>query len=315
MQRKVILFLVLFLLSFMFFAPETALSAAREGLLLWFRTLLPSLLPFMILSNFLISFNCIEKLLSPLRKIWAVLFGLSPCGAYVLLLGTLCGYPMGAKLTATCADRDRSRTGKARYLLTFASSASPMFLCTYLVLECLGTKTLLVPVLFILYLSTYLCSVCFRIYYRIGFSPENRSLTQKTETSSSYPPGTLIDVSIMNGFETITKLCGYILLFSIAAKAATCLFSWMPFEGFLIPGVLELSTGLFQISGSSLCFPWKFSLLLSFTAFGGLCVLFQSKGVLAKSGLSVLPYAAGKLLATVFAFLLSWMYLLLIQAV
>ena len=179
MQRKVILFLVLFLLSFMFFAPETALSAAREGLLLWFRTLLPSLLPFMILSNFLISFNCIEKLLSPLRKIWAVLFGLSPCGAYVLLLGTLCGYPMGAKLTATCADRDRSRTGKARYLLTFASSASPMFLCTYLVLECLGTKTLLVPVLFILYLSTYLCSVCFRITTGSDSPPKTGALHKK----------------------------------------------------------------------------------------------------------------------------------------
>src|SRR5699024_10584059 len=119
----------------------------------------------------------------------------------------------------------------------------------------------------------------------------------KTETSSSYPTGTLIDVSIMNGFETITKLCGYILLFSIAAKAASQLLCWMPRGKYLLLGPLEISTGLFQIARSALGFPWKFSLLVSFTAFGGSCVLFQSKGVLAKSGLSILPYLAGKVLA------------------
>ena len=186
MQRKVILFLVLFLLSFMFFAPETALSAAREGLLLWFRTLLPSLLPFMILSNFLISFNCIEKLLSPLRKIWAVLFGLSPCGAYVLLLGTLCGYPMGAKLTATCADRDRSRTGKAVISSPSPAAQVPCFCAPiwyWSVWEpkrfwflCFSSST-----------SPHIFAASVSELLRIGFSPENRSLTQKTETSSSYP--------------------------------------------------------------------------------------------------------------------------------
>lgn len=169
------------------------------------------------------------------------------------------------------------------------------------------------PVFFILYFSSFLCSVCFRIYYKIGF-PQGK-LHKKTETSSLYPPGTLIDVSIMNGFETITKLCGYILLFSIAARAATHLLFWMPFGKYLLLGVLEISTGLFQISQSAFSFPWKFSLLVSFTAFGGLCVFFQSKGVLSESNLSILPYLAGKLLAALIAFLLSWTYLLLIQVI
>ncbi|HIV35004.1 MAG TPA: hypothetical protein IAA11_07095 [Candidatus Blautia intestinigallinarum] len=313
MKRKAILAIVFFLLFFMFSFPKITLEAAREGLLLWFRTLLPSLLPFMILSNFLISFNCVGKILNPFRKIWSALFGLTPYGAYVLLLGTLCGYPMGAKLTGDLLLQGQISRQEGKYLLTFTSNASPMFICTYLVLECIGDERQMLPVFFILYLSSYLSSICFRIYYGIGL-PQGK-LHKKTETSSSYPTGTLIDVSIMNGFETITKLCGYILLFSIAAKAASQLLCWMPRGKYLLLGTLEISTGLFQIARSALGFPWKFSLLVSFTAFGGFCVLFQSKGVLAKSGLSILPYLAGKVLAALFAFLLSWIYLSLIQVV
>ena len=312
MKRKAVLSAVFFLLFFMFFFPELTLEASREGLLLWFRTLLPTLLPFIILSNFLIGFNCIEKILNPFRRIWSFFFGLSPYGAYVLILGILCGYPMGAKLTADLYRQGSLSLKESKYLLTFSSNASPMFICTYLVLECIGDKKQMLPVLLLLYLANYLCSIFFRIYYQIGFS--EKKLHKKTETSS-YSPGTLIDVSIMNGFETITKLCGYILLFSIAAKAANRFLSWMPLGKYLLVGALEISTGLFQISQSALSFPWKFSLLLSFTAFGGICVLFQSKGVLSKSGLNIWPYLAGKLLSMFFAFLLSWIYLLLIQVI
>ena len=47
----------------------------------------------------------------------------------------------------------------------------------------------------------------------------DRIKIKKPETSPTYPLGTLIDASIMNGFETITKLCGYILLFSHLSKS------------------------------------------------------------------------------------------------
>lgn len=309
MKRKTALLAVILLLGFMFVYPSLTLEASREGLLLWFKTLLPTLLPFMILSNFLISFNCIEKILNPMRRIWAFFFGLSPYGAYALLLGLLCGYPMGAKLTADLYTQRHISKKEANYLLSFANNASPMFICTFLVLGCLGREELLFPSLVILYLSDYLCSLCFRFHYRIGIPRETQR--KKTETSPAYPLGTLIDASIMNGFETITKLCGYILLFSILAKAIEQFWYLAPIGKYMVLGAVEISTGLAKIAASALSFPWKFSLLLSFTSLGGFCILFQTKGVLNQSNLSLSPYLAGKLMNFLFTFALSWGYLLL----
>ena len=77
------------LLAYMFAHPQKALHASQQGLLLWFHTLLPTLLPFMILSNLVIRLGTAEKLLSPCAPLFRVLFGLSPAGTYVYLLGLL----------------------------------------------------------------------------------------------------------------------------------------------------------------------------------------------------------------------------------
>ena len=90
------LLLLIFLLRF----PEEALAASRDGLKLWLNTLFPTLLPFIILTGILIHTGTAEKLLKPLAPVWSHVFGISPSGAYALLLGLLCGYPMGTKITA-----------------------------------------------------------------------------------------------------------------------------------------------------------------------------------------------------------------------
>ena len=63
MKRKIgILFAYLVIVFFVFF-PETVCQGAKTGLLLWFQTVLPALLPFMIVSGFFVkknSKNCMD---------------------------------------------------------------------------------------------------------------------------------------------------------------------------------------------------------------------------------------------------------------
>ena len=58
------LFFVIILLCYLLFAPIEAFAAASDGLMLWFHTILPSLLPFIIISNFLISTRKIPVILN-----------------------------------------------------------------------------------------------------------------------------------------------------------------------------------------------------------------------------------------------------------
>ena len=101
-----------------------------------------------------------------------------------------------------------------------------------------------------------------------GFSPEISSRKN------------ILDFSIMNGFETITRLGGYILLFSILAG---CIRYYAPFPllyQYLLLGFTEITSGLSLISVSGLPYMTRILLSAAATASGGLCILAQTKGVL-----------------------------------
>ena len=157
-----ILFLGVLLLVFLVMHPREGFASAKEGMTLWLNTLLPTLLPFMILTGILIHTGGIEKLLTPLAPVFRFLLGVDVYGGYVFLLGMLCGYPMGAKLASDLYEAGKISRSEAHYLTTFCNHASPAFVITYLGQHCLkGT----VPVsrLFISLLSAdFICMLFFR---------------------------------------------------------------------------------------------------------------------------------------------------------
>lgn len=307
MKQNFLLFLIFFLMFYLIADPSHALNAARDGLGLWLNTLMPTLLPFMILSGLLLQTGVIEKLLTPLSFFWKWVFGLTPWGAYAFLLGMLCGYPMGAKLTGELYGTGKITKREAHYLLTFCNNASPVFLSAYLVLTILARPDLLFPTFAIIYLSNSLCALGFRLYYRPmhHFLP---CMVIKKETSSVSSSGNWIDVSIMNGFETITKLGGYILLFSLLNAAIKNLWTAENLLQDIILSLTEISTGLNHLKSASLPFPLKYALAAAASSFGGVCILAQTRSVILEQGLSLLPYLAGKLLNLVLTFLIALAY-------
>ena len=302
MKRKLFVTGILFLLFFLIRFPQEALTASREGMKLWLNTLLPTLLPFIILTSFLIHTDGIEKIFAPMKRFWAFFFGLSSSGAYALILGLLCGYPMGAKIASDLYGHGKISRSEAEYLLTFSNNASPAFLTTYLAQICLNGQIPLKQIIGILLLSDLLSMVFFRFFVfhnkTVTASPE-QSTTSKKETSAVSSFGTLLDVSIMNGFETITRLGGYILLFSIISAVISHYWKFSLLSRLLILGTLELTTGLHQLAESVLVLPIRYLCSMCMTSFGGICIMAQTKSILHKN-LSLAPYMVSKILNAVF---------------
>lgn len=339
-----ILFLGVLLLVFLVMHPREGFASAKEGMTLWLNTLLPTLLPFMILTGILIHTGGIEKLLTPLAPVFRFLLGVDVYGGYVFLLGMLCGYPMGAKLASDLYEAGKISHSEAHYLTTFCNHASPAFVITYLGQHCLkGT----VPVsrMFISLLSAdFICMLFFRfrIYpktktsistgrehnkpphiRRVNICEENirkkdihkeniRGLNireEKKETSAAaVSVGGILDVSIMNGFETITRLGGYILLFSILTG---CIRYYRPFPAliqYILLGITEITTGLSLFASADI--PWTLRCVLSVTAtgFGGLCILAQTRSILHKD-LSLIPYLSAKCISGLLSGILMLCYL------
>ena len=308
-MNKSLLFASSLLLFFcLLIFPARIFSYACEGVNLWFHTILPSLLPFLILTSLLLASDASQLLPDCAESFLMAVFGLSPGGFYALFLGLFCGFPMGARIIAQLYDSHEIDRNEACYLLTFSSSPSPAFLSSYVVLTAFSGHISPVFVFGVLYASDFLTGLLFRFVFHRFRSVSSSSCgtysMEKKEMPKQTSKGNLLDTSIMNGFEIITQLGGYIILFSILSGL---LMDLHPFGSAtpLFCGILELTTGISQLAASSLPFSGKVSVILACAAFGGLSVTAQTNCMIHTSGLPLWPYLAGKLCCAVFAGILS----------
>lgn len=309
MKRTCMPLLLILLFLMMLSNPAETFQGASEGLLLWFQTVLPTLLPFLIITNLLVATNTMRYITQIVSQILSPVFQTSSSGTFAIISGFLCGYPMGAKVTADLLKSGKIEKEEASYLLSFCNNTSPMFLMNYVVLQKIGEDSLLVPSLCILLLPPFLLSFLFRFFYRKrenrtgGASPKH----SVSETSVSFH-FELFDEAIMNGFETITKVGGYIILFSVLLT----LLKGVPIENafwnhLLLPS-LEVTNGVSMISASGLLFPIRYSMILGIVAFGGICAIAQTKCMLNGTGIPLLPYIIEKLITAIVTSLLAFCY-------
>lgn len=324
-RRLFLATLIFSYLLLLFFFPSLCIEGARNGLLLWFEQLLPSLLPFLILSGLCVRFGLSEmigKLFYPLLRFLPI----SSHGSYPIIIGLLSGYPVGAK---TCADmliEKKLSKKEASFLLCCCNNASPMFLTGFAACSCLGIPEKRYLIFFIIVISGFLSALIlypffFKNMKEISSYPISHSSKQQPKqqpvTVRSITAMQKLDETILGSFEVMVKVGGYIILFSIPATLLLSLFSYLfvnPSETVLlfttaILGLLEISTGTSIIGSSYLSLTIKTVLTLSICAFGGLSALAQTKSVIGSSGLSISYYIISKLLQAVLAGLLGYFLL------
>lgn len=291
--------LLFFLLAF----PDVSFACAASGLMLWFNTLLPSLLPFLILSGVFISTDLPERIVRVGASVWRSLFALTPNGAYALFMGIFCGYPMGARTAADLYREGRISRREAEYLLTFSNYPGLSFLSSYVCLQALNRSDLILPSYVILYLSGWICSLVFRKMSDCQIPIKEK----KKEASASSSLGEILDASIMNGFEAITKLGGYVILFSVLQGIIRKLCRGTVM--YLLCGITEMSTGITALTESG----WNISILyplsLGAASFGGLCIAAQTKSMLSGTDISFLPYLPAKLLNGILSAAMAFLFI------
>lgn len=309
MRSGILCTLLFFVFVYLLRFPEDAFQASASGVTLWFFHVLPSLLPFMILSDFFIHIGLASVLLQKTKGIFRFLFGLSMYGSYAFLLGLFCGYPMGAKLTADLFAEGKITKSEAQYLLTICNNPGPMFVSSYLLVDTLHLSHAAGHTFLILYLSLFLTSLIFRLLLK----PDCRDLTTApvSPSSESFRKSVshMIDASIMHAFETITKLGGYIILFSILASLVVRCSSPVPVLSVFLTGLTEMTTGIALVGASSLKLSWRYLLSLTFASFGGLSCIAQTRGMLVGTPLSIRTYIAGKTVHAVCTLFVGWLLL------
>lgn len=267
---------------------KTAVNGAAEGIDICVRTVIPSLLPFFVLSILLTNTasGIHSSLLSPIGRLCGIPDGAVP----LLLVGLLGGYPVGAQAVAEAYESGYLTKKDAHRMLGFCSNAGPAFI--FGIAGCLFSAKKTTFILWLIHIISALI---------VAITIPGRSTGHCT---LSVPRKISLPYALNKAIKIMAGVCGWIILFRVLIAFLDRWFLWMLPESIklLITGFLELANGCCSLLGTRSEFV-RFVFSSLFLSFGGLCVGMQT--IAATGDLGTGWYFPGKILQTVFSLTLS----------
>ena len=269
------------------FDGKTAINGASEGVQLCLYTLIPTLLPFFFLSNLLTGtlMGRNIKILRPLGQLCHI-----PEGAeYILLVGVLGGYPLGAQSISRACEAGRLSQQDARRMMAFCSNCGPAFL--FGVTGALFHDSKIPWMLFgIHFLSAILVAISI---------PGAPGICR---SKGGNPPSAT--QALWQAIRAMAGVCGWVILFRVALCVMERWFLWcFPSEiRVVIHGLFELANGCISLSAIE-NIQLRFILCAAFLSFGGLCVAMQTYSVATKVEKDL--YFPGKVLQGLFSLFIA----------
>lgn len=259
---------------------ETAFLGATAGIEICLHTVIPSLFPLLILSV-VINTN-LRGINIPILRPIGKLTGIPEGCEYILLLGLLGGYPVGAQCIADAHKNGYIDTPVAKRMLGFCSNAGPAFI--FGMVGCLFTAKGVAWALWLVQIAAAVITGMLLPDKTHKVSPKQSfntiSFAKVLEHSAQIMMRICIWVIV---FRIILQLCGHWFMAALPSIVQV-----------IFTGLLELSNGCIVLKGCSE--PLIFVLSGCFLSFGGLCVAMQTVSVTGNLGAGW--YLSGKLLQT-----------------
>lgn len=268
-----------FAFCYLLLFPEHAVLSARDGLLLWYRSVLPVLFPFMFLCGLMLRFNLLDYLIPLIMKPFHFLFGCSGYGAFAIITGFLCGFPMGAKITSDLYRQKKISQKEAFFLYGFVNNLSPAFIVSFVAADQLGQPGWGGLFLFNILGSAVIYGILTSFSYRKNSPSSSAAKPEHSRPQKAADTFALIDECIYDTISGTVRLGAYIMLFSILGNAVSLLpVGEHPLTVFLT-ACIEVTSGVRILCRSSFPLWQKYLMVNALCTFGGLSALAQTAGI------------------------------------
>lgn len=324
--------------------PEHSLKASLHGLHTWWEIVFPSLLPFFIVSELLISFGIVQFLGVLFEPLMRPLFNVPGSASFAWILGMVSGFPSGAKITAMLREKKELTQIEAERLVAFSNASSPLFIFGAIAVGFFQQVQYGIIIAFSHYISNFFVGICMRFYkqnrepYRKGSKKKSNLLKaafikmHNTRIKEKRPFGELIGDAVLSSVQTLLMIGGFIILFSVFTSLFTIfpffkiiekiLSQTVPFLHFsvqwiqpLFIGMIEITLGteaISQLIHSSLF--TQLALISFILGFNGFSIQAQVAALLAKTDIRFHPYFCARILhafmASIFTIVLMKFHLI-----
>lgn len=277
------------------FSPA-AKSGIMDALKLCANILIPSMFPFLVLSNFIALSSVSSTVGKGIGGIISRLFRLPENASSVLLLSLTAGYPTGAVMVSSLLEHQEIDRETGARLLKFCFNSGLPFAVTAVGSFMLNDR----KAGFVLFLSNLLSTLL------IGLTDRRGRPKCAREYLLSYPlnaPDALTE-SVKKGSAAMLNVCAYVILFGALNGLAGTIEAIQPVYRFLLP-LLEIT------SGTAACIKSvSLPLLAFYLGFGGLCIHLQLLFAVRQTGMKIGAYFKCRLLQAGLSYLICRLLLL-----
>lgn len=307
-------FMCLLITGFIFlfvYNLQSCIDASLVGVNLVVKTIIPTIFPFSVICNLLISYDGVGLYSKILGPILCKPLKLSKSSSFSIAASFLSGYPLGCKYCCDLYSLGYIDKKEFERLLNIASNASPMFIIGSIGATMLGD----VKLGFILLISNYLSPIIVGILTinRSKISSNSKELP-KNDTNTNF--GSALKSALDNGINTTLQVGAFVVLFSIIVSIiknnAYISIAFNNIEAFLnLPkysiyglflGSVEFTNGCKLITTLPLTLPFKLAIISFICSFSGLSVIAQISSFIYKYDISIAKYSFMKFIQGIISF-------------
>ncbi len=256
-----------------------------KGLSISARVIIPSVFPFLILSDLAVRYIHFEKI-GCMRKAFERMFRINGAALPVFVCGALCGFPVGARLAILLYESGKISKCECERLIAFSNNASPGYVICAVGVGMLGSLSEGI----LLYTSMILSSALTGIITGIN----------KVNSSNSrfiYEQNYSFTESVKSASNICLQISGFVTTFSILTGATDLLINSAVIKSVIIP-FLEIGNAAVYLSDLYIYPKYITLAMIAFSiSFSGLCVSAQVMSVIGKSSdISMRTYIPRKIL-------------------
>lgn len=296
MKKKIVLKILIGFVAIIFIAlilinSKIVSNSALKGLYICLNVLIPSMLIFLIVSDFCQRTNVLNFVLKPLQPIFTKFFKVDKNLTSTIFFSLIGGYPTGAYLISNWLENKQISKETAARLLCFCVNSGPAFLIGAISVPFTGNiffgMMLFISQIVAFFLVGTLCSI------RVKTEEIKKICVENKESVSQ-----IFVNSINRSIRTMAVICGFTILFSaiigLLFQLMDANFQNSKIIKAIISGFLEVTNGITTFNKIENLNTFLTIALIS--SFGGLCVHFQIRAILSKFKISMKKFYVWRLI-------------------
>ena len=303
-ESLIIISTLLFFFIFIFIYSKEVSQSIIFSISLWKDNLLPSLFPFLLVSELLVEYGFIDLISSFLGKYMVIFFNLPKESSYAFFTSLFSGFPSGSKYVKDLLEKKLLTEEEANYLIMFTHYSNPLFIVSTIGILLLNNIKYGYIILFSHILSNILVAFIYKKKKKI-YNVYNKKELKEHANYLSMNNKIFITVlinAIWKSFKILLNMLGIIMFFLMITTIVNKLFNFSPLLKAIISGLLEMTQGVNYISKLNLSINIKSAIIGAMISFSGLSIHFQVKSIIETSKIKYKNFLIARITQSIICF-------------